>query len=212
MAGSSNPPNRPGSNLAHLRLSSGSTAAPEVTAIGQDNALANLETISHGFGLRPQWSGLSSLPPHHDTGLVGGVLAPPVTDHRIVGMTPGDFARSSLDWLTLMARIGAETSGGPNFAVDLCARRLADSTDALPPTCPGGGLPVAAARRCGRRRSNGPPPRRRGPASIPAVFLPCDGMVEATLFVSGLRGAPAGRGAGFDAAVLERGDARPAGP
>src|SRR5436305_8787057 len=125
-------------------------------------------------------------------------------------MTPGAFLQRPARWLEAISRYRATTSGGPNFAYELCVRK------------------VGAAQREGLDLSswqvafNGAEPVRAGtlrrfPApSAPcgfraAAFRPCYGLAEATLLVSGWRQEGEPRVRTFDAEALERHEALDAG-
>jgi acyl-CoA synthetase (AMP-forming)/AMP-acid ligase II/acyl carrier protein len=154
------------------------------------------------------------LPLYHDMGLIGNVLQPLYVGARAVLLSPLTFLQRPALWLAAVARYRATTSGGPNFAYDLCARKVGEEEKAGLDLSSwsvafNGAEPVraetverfaAAFAPCGFRR---------------AAFFPCYGLAEATLFVTG--GAP---GAGpvirpVDAAALERhqvADAPPGAP
>ena len=57
-------------------------------------------------------------------GLIGGILQPLYGGFPVVLLSPVDFLKRPLRWLKAVSRYGATTSGGPNFAYDLCARKV----------------------------------------------------------------------------------------
>src|SRR5262249_40809899 len=98
--------------------------------------------------------------------------------------SPVAFLQRPVRWLEAISRTRATISGGPNFAYDLCARKLTDEQRAALDLSSwvvafNGAEPIrpetldrfaAACAPCGFRRE---------------AFLPCYGLAEATLMVSG---------------------------
>ncbi|ASW54320.1 AMP-binding protein [Plantactinospora sp. KBS50] len=177
---------------AILQYTSGSTADPRGVRLSHHNLLHNSDLIQRLFGTTPESRGMVWLPPYHDMGLIGGLLQPLYGGFPITLMSPLDFLADPMRWLRAIDRSGATVSGGPNFAYDLCARKCD---------------PQEAARldlRSWRVAFNGAEPIRPEtlerfaatfePAGFhPDAFLPCYGLAEATLIVSGHggRSAPA---------------------
>ena len=186
MSGAANwqPPEIESNSLAFLQYTSGSTGAPKGVMVSHGNLLHNSELIYQGFGHSPESIGIIWLPMYHDMGLIGGVLQPLYGGFPVVLLSPLTFLQKPLRWLEAISRYRGTTSGGPNFAYDLCLRKIS------PEQCTGldlsswsvafsGAEPVRAdtleqfAQRfaaCGFR---------------PEAFYPCYGMAETTLFVTG---------------------------
>ncbi|MDY6938268.1 MAG: fatty acyl-AMP ligase, partial [Cyanobacteriota bacterium] len=170
--------------LAFLQYTSGSTATPKGVAITHQNLLHNSEGIYRAFEHSPDSSVVSWLPMYHDMGLIGGVLQPLYGGFPATLMSPLMFLQRPLRWLQAISRYRATSSGGPNFAYDLCARKIApEQCEDLDLSCWdvafNGAEPIsqkvleqfaAAFAPCGFRRE---------------AFYPCYGLAEATLFVSG---------------------------
>src|SRR5207244_596687 len=73
-----------------------------------------------GCGLGVCW-----LPLYHDLGLIGGALQGVFHgDSPVVLMSPLGMLQRPLRWLQVITRYRADTSGGPNFAFDLCTQRV----------------------------------------------------------------------------------------
>ena len=175
-----------GETLAYLQYTSGSTAAPKGVMVSHDNVLSNSTAIAHGFGHSSQSLSLSWLPHFHDMGLVDGIIQPLYSGFRALLMSPASFLQSPLRWLKAISKYQVTHSGGPNFAYDLCVRRIGVEerpTLDLSSWCVAynGAEPVhretlerfiAAFSSCGFRRS---------------AFYPAYGLAEATLKVSGSR-------------------------
>ena len=197
--------------LAFLQYTSGSTARPKGVEITHANIAANVAAIGRAFGFGPHTVMVSWLPPFHDMGLIGSIAAPLALGFRSVLMTPGAFLRRPALWLETVSRFRATCTGAPNFAWDLCVRRIGVEAAARCDLSSlevlyNGAEPVRAASlvrflaafaACGLRRG---------------ALFPCYGMAEATLLVAG---GPHGRGARIlhlDAAALEAGRVLEAAP
>ena len=68
--------------------------------------------------------GVSWLPQFHDTGLVLCITAPFVGGYRMINYSPLTFLKSPLGWLETLSRYRAHWSAAPDFAYELCTRRL----------------------------------------------------------------------------------------
>ncbi|HYG61062.1 MAG TPA: amino acid adenylation domain-containing protein, partial [Thermoanaerobaculia bacterium] len=196
---------------AFLQYTSGSTALPKGVIVTHGNILHNEEMIRAAFGQSEESVVVGWLPLYHDMGLIGNVLQPLCTGSSAVLMPPMAFLQRPARWLEAISRYRATTSGGPNFAYDLCVRKVTPEDRAALDLSSwsvafNGAEPVRAATlerfaetfaTCGFRRE---------------AFYPCYGLAEATLFVSGgQRGVLPARGY-FDPTALEQGSAVPALP
>ncbi|MGF7034182.1 amino acid adenylation domain-containing protein [Paenibacillus mucilaginosus] len=173
-----------GTRLAFLQYTSGSTSAPKGVMLTHDNLLHNLGLIQRSFCLTPESRSVIWLPPYHDMGLIGGILQPLYTGFPVTLMSPAHFVQSPLKWLETISRTGASVSGGPNFAYELCVRKIAreelQALDLSRWTCAfTGSEPIQAEtlkrfaevfEPCGFRYES---------------FYPCYGLAESTLFVTG---------------------------
>jgi acyl-CoA synthetase (AMP-forming)/AMP-acid ligase II len=189
--------------LAFLQYTSGSTAAPKGVMLTHGNLLYNSALIHRCFGHTPESRGVIWLPPYHDMGLIGGILQPVYGGFPVVLMSPLAFLQTPLRWLQAVSRYQATTSGGPNFAYDLCVDKIAPEQraaldlsswvvafDGAEPVRPGTLERFAAAfGPCGFRR---------------AAFYPCYGLAEATLIVSGGERTALPVVQRFETAALER--------
>lgn len=178
---------------AVLQYTSGSTSAPRGVMLSHGNLLHNSSVIQRFFGTTDESRGLSWLPPYHDMGLIGGLLQPLYAGCPVTLMSPLHFLEQPMRWLRAADRFRATVSGGPNFAYELCARKSDPAQVA--------GLDLSSWQVA----FNGAEPIRPetlqrfadafAPAGFrPDAFLPCYGLAEATLIVSGTggrTGAPA---------------------
>ncbi len=86
---------------------------------------------------------MSWLPVNHDMGLINGVLQGVYSGYPTILMPPAAFLQRPARWLQAISRFGATHSGGPNFAYDLCARRVSDED----PRGPGSQVLAAGLQR-----------------------------------------------------------------
>ncbi len=195
--------------LAFLQYTSGSTATPKGVMVSHGNLIHNLAAIYRYFEFDAQSSVMSWLPMYHDMGLIGGVLQPLYAGIPVTLMSPLLFLQRPLRWLEAISRYRIPVSGGPNFAYDLCLRRIQpEQCHHLDLSCWelafNGAEPiyhqvlerfVAAFKPCGFQ---------------PEAFYPCYGMAEATLLVTGGLKAAKPTFKTVQASALEKGYAVPA--
>ncbi len=170
--------------LAFLQYTSGSTGAPKGVMVSHGNLMHNSAAIQQYFGHTSDSQGVIWLPLYHDMGLIGGVLQPLYSGFPVTLMSPVDFLQKPIRWLQAISRYQATTSGGPNFAYDLCVRKVKPEqltglnlsswelafTGAEPVRVETIGRFVARFEPYGFQRKS---------------FYPCYGMAETTLIVSG---------------------------
>ena len=173
-----------GASLAMLQYTSGSTGDPRGVMLTHANLLHNSAVIHRVSRHRPEDNGVFWLPPFHDMGLIGGILQPIYAGLSAALMAPATFLQRPLRWLEAMSRYKATTSGAPNFAYDLCVERIGPAERATLDlshwrTSFNGAEPIradtlerfsTAFAESGLRRD---------------VILPCYGLAEGTLLVSG---------------------------
>ncbi len=172
-------------SLAFLQYTSGSTATPKGVMVTHGNLLHNEAMIQRAFRQTQESVIVGWLPLYHDMGLIGNVLQPVFAGGRCILMSPVAFLQRPLRWLQAISRYRATTSGAPNFAYDLCARKItAAERETLDlsswTTAFNGSEPVRAEtleRFAETFKSRG---------FRPSAFYPCYGLAEATLFVSGI--------------------------
>ncbi|WP_162150808.1 MULTISPECIES: non-ribosomal peptide synthetase [Methylosinus] len=111
-------------DLAFLQYTSGSTAEPRGVMISHGNLMSNQALIAESFGHGPDSDLVGWLPLYHDMGLIGNILQPMYVGATAYLMSPMAFLEKPARWLQAISRYGARTSGGPNFAYDLCVRKM----------------------------------------------------------------------------------------
>lgn len=119
----SDPKSTPDS-LAYLQYTSGSTSLPKGVMVSHANVLANQAMLRQVIGGSPSAIFVSWLPLYHDLGLVATLLRPIYLGAQCVLMPPVSFLRQPRAWLSAISRYGGTTSGGPNFAYDLCVNKI----------------------------------------------------------------------------------------
>lgn len=114
-----------------IQYTSGSVGQPNGTLVTHANLLSNLQMFLEHEGGPPHASGVSWAPPHHDMGLIGGLLRPIHGGFPMTLMAPIDFLRRPIRWPLAMSKYKATVSVGPNFAYSLCCRSFEPSMSDL---------------------------------------------------------------------------------
>ncbi|HYG10247.1 MAG TPA: fatty acyl-AMP ligase, partial [Pyrinomonadaceae bacterium] len=177
-------PRLAGDTLAFLQYTSGSTSTPKGVMVSHGNLLHNEQTIQRVFRQSEQSLIVGWLPLYHDMGLIGNVLQPVFLGASCILMSPAAFLQRPLRWLQAISRYRATTSGGPNFAYELCVNKVRpEELDALDlsswSVAFNGAEPVRAETLARFADAFAPCGFRR------EAFYPCYGLAEATLLVSG---------------------------
>ncbi|HEX2269404.1 MAG TPA: AMP-binding protein, partial [Pyrinomonadaceae bacterium] len=170
--------------LAFLQYTSGSTGAPRGVMLKHSQILHNASLVHYAFRHMPDDTYFSWLPTFHDMGLMVGVLHPLYAGIPAVLISPAAFLQRPILWLQGISRYRSTTSGGPNFAYDLCVRKITAEQRAT--------LDLSTWRIA----FNGAEPvRAKTLAAFAKTFAscgfrqealyPCYGLAEATLVVSG---------------------------
>jgi len=173
-----------GQTLTFLQYTSGSTGRPKGVMVSHGNLLDNERMIAQAFGHTERTVVLGWLPLYHDMGLIGNVLQPLYLGVPCVLMSPVNFLQKPFRWLSAISRYRATTSGGPNFAYDLCVRQTTPEQRAsLDLSCWtvafNGAEPIHAGTLDRFTDAFGASGFRR------EAWYPCYGLAEATLLVSG---------------------------
>jgi fatty-acyl-CoA synthase len=116
-----------GDALALIQYTSGSTGAPKGVALSHANLLANIRAFGEAFELTGDDVGVTWLPLYHDMGLIGAWFGPLYHGMPIVSMSPLAFLAKPVRWLEAISRHRGTVTAAPNFAFDLCARKIADA-------------------------------------------------------------------------------------
>ncbi len=178
-------------SIALLQYTSGSTSEPKGVIVSQRNVMANIASIAGSFQIEADNTSAATaptaaswLPFFHDMGLIGGLLAPLYLGYRAVFISPQSFVQRPIRWLKLITDYQAAVSGGPNFAYELSADRVAPSQMAS--------LDLSSWRVafCGaepiRARTLHTFAQRFSSAGFSeSSFYPCYGLAESTLLAAG---------------------------
>lgn len=171
-------------SLAFLQYTSGSTGTPKGVMVTHGNLLSNERAIAKGFIHTEKTIHVIWLPLFHDMGLIGNVLQSLYLGTPSILMSPVAFLQKPLRWLQAISRYKATTSGGPNFAYDLCIRKITleerSSLDLSSWEVAFNGAEPIRSETLERFANYFAPCGFRKEA-----LYPCYGMAEATLFVSG---------------------------
>ncbi|MEH2112688.1 amino acid adenylation domain-containing protein [Nostoc sp.] len=174
--------------LAFLQYTSGSTGTPKGVMISHGNLLHNADTTYQFMEHSPESKFVTWLPMYHDMGLIGGILQPLYGGFPCIIMPPTSFLQRPYRWLQAISHYKGTTSGGPNFAYELCTQKITpEQKETLDlsswSVAFNGAEPIrddtlerfaAAFADCGFRKE---------------AFYPCYGMAETTLMVSGVEKA-----------------------
>jgi acyl-CoA synthetase (AMP-forming)/AMP-acid ligase II len=188
-----------GDQVALIQYTSGSTGDPKGVVLTHSNLLANIRAMGTGVNLQPGDFGVSWLPLYHDMGLIGSWLTALCFGVPIAILSPLAFLSRPERWLWAIHEHRGTVSAAPNFAYELCARKIDDR--ALE------GLDLS----CWRAALNGAEPispdtlerftRRFEPYGFRAeAFLPVYGLAESAVGLT----FPLGRKAAVDRIGRER--------
>ncbi|MGV0103005.1 amino acid adenylation domain-containing protein [Nostoc sp. DSM 114160] len=172
--------------LAFLQYTSGSTGTPKGVMISHGNLLHNADTTYQFMEHSPESKFVTWLPMYHDMGLIGGILQPLYGGFPCIIIPPTSFLQRPYRWLQAISHYQGTTSGGPNFAYELCTQKITSEQKKTLDLSSwsvafNGAEPIrddtlerfaAAFADCGFRKE---------------AFYPCYGMAETTLMVSGVQ-------------------------
>jgi acyl-CoA synthetase (AMP-forming)/AMP-acid ligase II len=114
------------STLAYLQYTSGSTGTPKGVMVTHGNLLENIAFIYDRYRVAPGTRFGAWLPMYHDMGLVSMFLAPVLGGGGTLLMQATAFVIRPVNWLRMLSNGGCAFSAAPNFAYDLCVRRVSD--------------------------------------------------------------------------------------
>ncbi|HEX9181378.1 MAG TPA: AMP-binding protein, partial [Burkholderiales bacterium] len=114
-------------SIAFIQYTSGSTGNPKGVVLTHANLLANIRAMARVLRATPSDVFVSWLPLYHDMGLIGAWLGSLCVGFPLVVMSPLAFLARPERWLQAIHRYRGTLSAGPNFAYELCSRKLEDA-------------------------------------------------------------------------------------
>jgi acyl carrier protein len=112
---------------ALIQYTSGSTGDPKGVRLTHANLLANIRALGEALRVRPDDVCVSWLPLYHDMGLIGLWLGSLYHGVPVVILPPLSFLARPARWLRAISAHRATISAAPNFAFDLCVKRVSDA-------------------------------------------------------------------------------------
>lgn len=172
-------------SIAFLQYTSGSTGEPKGVMVSHGNLIHNSIEIENAFGHSEESRGVIWLPPYHDMGLIGGVIQPVFGGFPVRLMSPISFLKKPMRWLQAISDFKATTSGGPNFAFELCVKKvdqeIFEQLDLSSWNVAFNGAEVI------RKNTLDTFVEQFAPVGFKrSAYLPCYGLAESTLIASGV--------------------------
>ena len=167
-------------DTAFLQYTSGSTGSPKGVIVSHAGVLANIRAMGKAVGLNSEDVVVSWLPLYHDMGLIGAWLCSLYFAFPLVVMSPLAFLAQPARGLWAIHRLRASLTAAPNFAYELCLRKLQDrdleglDLGSLRYAC-NGAEPVQASTMEGFAR------RFQAKGLAEGALAPVYGLAEATL-------------------------------
>lgn len=111
---------------ALLQYTSGSTGAPKGVILSHADLLANIRAMGEAVAVHSGDCFVSWLPLYHDMGLIGAWLGSLYFGVPLVSMSPLAFLARPIRWLQAIHDHRGTLSAAPNFAYELCLKRIKD--------------------------------------------------------------------------------------
>ncbi|HLM55061.1 MAG TPA: MupA/Atu3671 family FMN-dependent luciferase-like monooxygenase, partial [Pyrinomonadaceae bacterium] len=177
------PPAQTADDLAYLQYTSGSTSTPKGVMVTHFCLTHQSEHLARAYGYTPESVSATWMPNFHDYGLVEGIVHPALFGVPAYLFSPLAFVQRPARWLEAVTRYGVTHSSGPNFAYELCVRKVSagdrDSLDLSSWRVAGNAAEPVHRETMERFHDKFAPCGFRREA-----FYPSFGLAEATLMVS----------------------------
>lgn len=175
-------------DIAYLQYTSGSTSHPKGVILTHKNLMANLAQIEVMFRFNKNDIMANWLPPYHDMGLLAGIFCPLFFNFKVISITPLQFLKKVQLLLEIITEHQATVTGGPDFFYKLFTTKISEENrekynlSSLRLIYSGAEKVQASTWEnfyrhfscCGLKDN---------------IFLPCYGLAESTLFVTGKYGS-----------------------
>lgn len=115
-----------GDDPALIQYTSGSTGQPKGVLLSHANLLANIRAFGAAIAIRADDVAVSWLPLYHDMGLIGFWLGALYFGVPVAIMSPLAFLARPARWLRAIHAHRGTVSAAPNFAFELCVRKIRD--------------------------------------------------------------------------------------
>ena len=136
-------------DTALIQYTSGSTGDPKGVVLSHANVLANIRAMGQAAEVTPRDVFVSWLPLYHDMGLIGAWLGSMCLGMPVVIMSPLAFLARPARWLAAIDAYRGTITAAPNFAYELCLRKVSDSElQTLEPFHTADGVERCRARGC----------------------------------------------------------------
>lgn len=113
-------------HIAFLQYTSGSTSVPKGVIITNFNLVRTIEDIRDGAKMDGRSVIVSWLPVFHDMGLIFGLLTAVYMGIPSYIMSPVSFLEKPFRWLHTISRFKGTHTAAPNFAYELCTRKISE--------------------------------------------------------------------------------------
>ncbi|WP_275272943.1 non-ribosomal peptide synthetase [Pantoea ananatis] len=119
-------PKAKSNDIVFLQYTSGSTGTPKGVMVSHDNLLSNVSLSKNVYGINDEDTFVSWLPPHHDFGLIGGIIFPLFVGCHCIQFPPAIFFAKPYRWLKILSLYRAKMTGAPNFAYEMCVKKVTE--------------------------------------------------------------------------------------
>ncbi|MGK7932873.1 MAG: fatty acyl-AMP ligase [Microcystaceae cyanobacterium] len=110
--------------LAYLQYTSGSTSTPKGVMLSHFNLMHHCSYLKRACGYDENSVTCTWMPYFHDYGLVEGITVPLYNGTPCYLMSPFSFIKRPVQWLKNITQFKVTHSQAPNFAYDLCIKRV----------------------------------------------------------------------------------------